>query len=240
ADPDQAATSMASAAPPSPPAGRMGGMGGIEGPRRAEGFASPPGDLGLLAPSSQQKAGAPSPLPLKGKTDDIPAVPRGEVAIDPNGRFATTYRPGGGHLAAFESAVARGIVPAGERELVSDIGARYAPEIDAPKDRAMAMRVGLERAKLPPSGGPVHVRVALRSTAAHPSARPHLSVHLVLDVSGSMAGASITSAREAARELVEKLAPTDDFSMVTFSSSAKVEIHDGPVGSRLDTIKKTI
>ena len=25
-----------------------------------------------------------------------------EVAIDPNGRFATTYRPGGGHLAAFE------------------------------------------------------------------------------------------------------------------------------------------
>ena len=118
--------------------------------------------------------------------------------------------------------MARGIVPAGERELVSDVGARYAPAMEAPKDRAMAMRGDLERGKLPPSGSEFHLRVALRSTAAKPAARPHLSVHLVLDVSGSMAGASITSARQAARALVEKLAPTDDFSLVTFSSDAKV------------------
>ena len=52
------------------------------------------------------------------KGDSRPAEPNAamppkppEAAIDPNGRFATTYRPGGGHLAAFESAVARGIVP---------------------------------------------------------------------------------------------------------------------------------
>ncbi|HSN99733.1 MAG TPA: hypothetical protein VLS89_15665, partial [Candidatus Nanopelagicales bacterium] len=61
-----------------------------------------------------------------------------EAAIDPNGRFATTYRPGGGHLAAFESAVARGIIPAGERELVSDVGARYAPAMDPPGKGALA------------------------------------------------------------------------------------------------------
>ncbi len=73
------------------------------------------------------------------KGDSRPAEPNAamppkppEAAIDPNGRFATTYRPGGGHLAAFESAVARGIVPSGERELVSDVGARYAASADAP------------------------------------------------------------------------------------------------------------
>ncbi|WP_438007210.1 VWA domain-containing protein [Sorangium sp. So ce321] len=162
------------------------------------------------------------------------------AAIDPNGRFATTYRPGGGHLAAFESAVARGIIPPAERELVSDVGARYAPAIDAPKDVTLALRTDLERAKVPPGGGPVHVRVALRSTAQAPAARPHLSVHLVLDVSGSMAGEPMARARDAARALVDKLDAKDDFSLVTFSSDAQVRIPDGPVGPRRAMIKSTI
>ncbi|MFT3774141.1 MAG: VWA domain-containing protein [Minicystis sp.] len=162
------------------------------------------------------------------------------VPIDPNGRFATTYRPGGGHLAAFESAVARGIIPAGERELVSDVGARYAPAMDAPKGKAITLRTDFERGKLAPSGGTFHVRVALRSTADKPAERPHLSVHLVLDVSGSMAGESITNARAAASALVDKLAPNDDFSLVTFSNDADVKVPDGPVGARREAIKKII
>ncbi len=162
------------------------------------------------------------------------------AAINSNGRFATTYRPGGGHLAAFESAVARGIVPAAEREIVSDVGARYTPELAVPEGRALAMRADLERGALPPSGGPFHVRLALRSSAAAPAARPHLSVHLVLDVSGSMAGESITRARSAAAALVDKLAPSDDFSLVTFSSDANVLVPDGAVGARRAWIKDTI
>jgi len=62
----------------------------------------------------------------------------------------------------------------------------------------------------------------------------------VLDVSGSMAGESITRAREASRALVDKLAPTDDFSFVTFSNDAEVKVSDGPVGPRRDAIKKVI
>jgi Ca-activated chloride channel homolog len=162
------------------------------------------------------------------------------VTIDPNGRFATTYRPGGGHLAAFESAVARGILPPEAREVVSDVGARYSPTLDAPNDKAIAMRVDLERGKLAPSGAPFHVRVALRSTEKRTAERPHLSVHLVLDVSGSMAGESIARARDAARALVDKLAPGDDFSLVTFSSDAAVAVPDGPVGARREAIKRAI
>jgi Ca-activated chloride channel family protein len=224
------------AAPPSP-------MRGEAGHAAATASAAPPGDVagGYGGPTS---AGAAIPgQGAKGSagSSNAPAVaPTAQIAIDPNGRFSTTYRPGGGHLASFESAVARGVIPAGERELVSDVGARYAPSIDAPKDHAMAVLAEMERSKLPPSGGPTHLRVTLRSTANAPSARPHLSVHLVLDVSGSMKGESITRLREAARALVDKLAATDDFSIVTFSSDAEVRAPDGPVGARRDALKKII
>jgi Mg-chelatase subunit ChlD len=181
------------------------------------------------AAQAAQVAQAPAPA------TEAPA----EARIDPNGRFATTYRPGGGHLSAFESAVARGIVPAGEREIVSDIGARYTPSLDVEAGRALAIRPDLERRELPPSGGAFHLRLALQG-AKEAGARPHLSVHLVLDVSGSMAGEPIARAREAAEALVDRLAPTDDFSLVTFSSEAKVWVPDGLVGPRREAIKEVI
>ncbi len=193
------------------------------------------GEAGFEAPGVGQGAAA-----TPGKGDGGPTATPPASTIDPNGRFATTYRPGGGHLAAFESAVARGVIPTGERELVNDVGARYAPTIAAPKDHAMAALAELERDKLPPSGGSSHLRVTLRSTATAPATRPHLSVHLVLDVSGSMKGESIVRAREAAAALVDKLAATDDFSLVTFSSDAQVLAADGPVGTRRAQLKKTI
>ncbi len=169
-----------------------------------------------------------------------PPAPAPVVTIDPNGRFATTYRPGGGHLAAFESAVARGIVPADTGEVVSDVGARYTPAVDVPAGKALGIRADLERGSLAPGGGAFHLRLALQSAGDAPEARPHLSIHLVLDVSGSMAGESIQNAREAAEALVDRLAPTDDFSFTTFSSDAAVRVNDGPVGPRRAAIKAII
>jgi Ca-activated chloride channel family protein len=220
AEPEQAGTAD----------GKFGGQG-AGGAKRAKGEE---GRLGV--------PGAPAATAFGGMgPGEAPTTQPGAlVPIDPNGRFATTYRPGGGHLAAFESAVARGIVPANEHDLVSDVGARYMTAFSVPKGKAMGMQVDFERNKLPPSGSPFHVRLALQSTAEKPTERPHLSVHLVLDVSGSMQGESIQQAREAARALVDKLAPSDDFSLVTFSSDAKVLIPDGPVGARRASIKDTI
>ncbi|NUO54012.1 MAG: VWA domain-containing protein, partial [Polyangiaceae bacterium] len=168
------------------------------------------------------------------------AVVTEEAAIDPNGRFATTYRPGGGHLSAFESAVAAGIVPTSEKEIVSDIGARYTPAIDPPKEGALAIAVDFERSKLAPSGGPVHVRLALRSSTEKATERPPLSVVVVMDVSGSMRGQLIQAARNAASDLVDKLDAKDDFSLVTFSTGAEVKIPMGKVGSRREELKKSI
>lgn len=193
-------------------------------------FESTPG-----APADAKKGEARPPEPSVA----MPPKPE-EAAIDPNGRFATTYRPGGGHLAAFESAVARGIVPSGERELVSDVGARYAASADAPKGKALLLVSDFERGNLPPSGGAVHLRLTLKGSEDAVKGRPRLSVHLVLDLSGSMRGESMVRAREAATALVDKLAPTDDFSLVTFSSDADVRIPDKAVGPNRDAMKKII
>jgi Ca-activated chloride channel family protein len=200
------------------------------------------GDLDDLAPPPPPGAAA-TATASAAVAPEKPRGPRaldGEVALDPNGRFATTYRPGGGHLSAFEAAVSQGILPTTDRELVADVGARYAPEIEVPKGKALGLKLDWERAKLQPAGGPVHLRIALRSSAEAPAARPHLSVHLVLDVSGSMAGKPMEQARKAAQTLVDKLAATDDFSLVTFSTGADVVVPDGPVGARREQIKKTI
>ena len=139
--------------------------------------------------------------------------------LDPNARYATTYRPGGAALAAFDAAVARGQIPTSYKDLVGDFGARYAPALDAPKDGALTVAVGTARAAVGPAGGPMNLLVALASSEATPSRAP-LSVHIVLDISGSMSGQAIEDAKNAAEAAVDKLEATDDFSMVTFSDTA--------------------
>ena len=160
------------------------------------------------------------------------AEPAPAAALDPNARYATTYRPGGAALAAFDAAVSKGSLPASYKDLVADFGGRYAPPLAKPGNgAALAFQIDTERSALAPAGGNVNLRVAIRSSDAMPT-RAQLSVHLVLDVSGSMQGASIENAKSAAAALVEKLQPTDDFSLVTFSSEAKVLVPDGAIGPR--------
>jgi Ca-activated chloride channel family protein len=217
------------------------GRGAEESPA-GEGFAGPP-PAAASAAGGYASGGVLVPGGAGGGLESVgekPAPGSPEARIDPNGRFATTYRPGGGHLAAFESAVARGIIPQTERDLVADVGARYVSPMDEPAGKALAIKAEMERTAMQPGGGPTHMRLSLRSTSKAPAGRPHLSVHLVLDVSGSMRGEPIAQARAAARSLVDRLAPTDDFSLVTFSSDADVKVPDGPVGPRRAAIRKTI
>lgn len=218
----------------------------IEGAARSK-AAAPDPQAGSLAPAPLPSVEYPArgAAPGAARADapfdgSLRASAVANAGIDPNGRFATTYRPGGGHLAAFESAVARGIVPDAERELVSDVGARYVPEVTVPKNQALGFRLDLDRAKLAPSGGTSFLRVTLKSASETKAARPRLSVHLVLDTSGSMRGESIRHARDAASALVDRLEPTDDFSLTTFSDDARVLLPDSVVGKRKMDIKKTI
>jgi Ca-activated chloride channel family protein len=170
-------------------------------------------------------------LPTEGPPPAQPWVSPPPAHLDPNARYATTYRPGGAALAAFDAAVARGQIPASYKDLVGDFGARYAPALARPTDGALAVAVDSERTAVGPQGGALNVRVALVSSEAAAPRAP-LSVHIVLDTSGSMSGQAIEDAKSAAEAVVSKLAPTDDFSMVTFSDQAHLLVGDGPVGPR--------
>jgi Ca-activated chloride channel homolog len=217
-------------------------QGGERGADRGLGGAPPRVRMGVQKGKPAVSDGYAQPKPGgRAENEDSYAPPPVVAApIDPNGRFATTYRPGAGHLAAFESAVSVGLVPAAEREIVGDVGARYVPEIAAPKKGALTFQTDLERAKIAPTGGPVHLRFTLRSTDVEAKTRPPVSVVVVLDTSGSMRGELIRSARLAAQSLVDKLEPTDDFSLVTFASDARVLIPMGKIGARKEDLKKTI
>jgi Ca-activated chloride channel homolog len=59
--------------------------------------------------------------------------------------------------------------------------------------------------------------------------RPPLSVALVLDVSGSMAGAKLERVKEAAQWVVRRLGPQDQLALVTFSDDVHVLYPCGPV-----------
>jgi Ca-activated chloride channel family protein len=211
-----------------------GGPGSMGNPslaprEAAEREAAEFGIIGLMprASSAAGAGGLASPPLAANET----AKPSPAAHLDPNARYATTYRPGGAALAAFDSAVARGQIPATYKDLVGDFGARYAPALARPEQGALAVSVQTERSAVGPGGGPMNLRVALVSSDQTPSRAP-LSVHIVLDTSGSMSGPAIDDARKAAEAVVEKLAPTDDFSMVTFSDTAHLLVSDGPLGPR--------
>ncbi len=200
---------------------------------------------GLARPRGGQGGGAPIAVaPRQGvvgpRPVDVPAPPAPPVVtLDRNARYATTYRPGGAAIAAFDAAVTKGSIPTTYKDLVGDFGGRYAPSLAVPAGSAMAFSVETERGQLAPSGGLVNLRIAMKSSDVMPARAP-LSVHLVLDISGSMQGMAIENAKQAAETLVKRLEPQDDFSMVIFSDDAQVLVEDGSAVSRRDRIVDSI
>ncbi len=177
-----------------------------------------------LAPESQPYT-APEPAPVQ--------------RLSANARYATTYRPGGAALAAFDAAVQRGQIPGSYQDLVGDFGARYAPALGAPDSGALAISVATERAAVAPGGGSMNLLVTLASSQGT-AARAPLSVHFVLDISGSMSGRAIDDAKNAVMAAIGKLEAEDDFSVVTFSDEAHLLVADGPLASRRAQVAATI
>lgn len=85
----------------------------------------------------------------------------------------------------------------------------------------------------------VVVKIDLTAAANPRHKRSPLNIAVVLDRSGSMAGAKIEKARQAASMLVDQLAPGDIFSLVAFDSTVEVIVPAQPIEDR-DGIKERI
>lgn len=70
----------------------------------------------------------------------------------------------------------------------------------------------------------VILRINLEGLRERLSTRPPLNLTLVVDRSGSMAGDKIEKAREAARQVVQRLGRDDVFSLVSFDDQVKVHL----------------
>ncbi|GAA2535835.1 hypothetical protein GCM10009860_15350 [Microbacterium mitrae] len=68
--------------------------------------------------------------------------------------------------------------------------------------------------------------------------RPAASLQVVLDRSGSMSGAPLEGAKDALIALVRRLAPTDNFGLVTFDNEAQVVVPAGPLTDKESVIAK--
>jgi Ca-activated chloride channel family protein len=84
-------------------------------------------------------------------------------------------------------------------------------------------------------------RLRITAGAAPNARRPRINLALVLDTSGSMEGAAIAQAREAARSLLDQLRDGDRLAVVTFDSRTEVLLPSTVIdGGRLEELRERI
>ena len=101
-----------------------------------------------------------------------------------------------------------------------------------PLPEAVRLHLDLDRAILPAeTPDKVIVKVSLDALRLPRGARPPVNLALVIDRSGSMAGEKIEQAREAAIEVVRRLAPDDVFALVAFDTTVQTLVPAQRVGN---------
>lgn len=79
------------------------------------------------------------------------------------------------------------------------------------------------------SADTVHVLLDITAPEQPGADRPPATLQVVLDRSGSMAGERLEGAIRALLSLVDRLDPTDNFGLVTFDNTARVEVAAAPL-----------
>jgi Ca-activated chloride channel family protein len=83
------------------------------------------------------------------------------------------------------------------------------------------------------------IRLAADRAATASAPRP-VALAVVLDVSGSMSGEKLAQAKTSVLQLVERMRPTDQIALVTYSDSVRVVQPLAPVSAVRDSLRMTI
>jgi Ca-activated chloride channel family protein len=89
-------------------------------------------------------------------------------------------------------------------------------------------------------GAPVVVKIEVEGCIAPRKSRAPLNLAIVLDRSGSMSGAKLEQAKQAAALLVEQLDPDDIISLVVYESEIEVVVPAARLGERRAEIRRRI
>ena len=85
----------------------------------------------------------------------------------------------------------------------------------------------------------VTILLEISAPQAPVTARPPATLQIVLDRSGSMGGPRLEGVKKALLALVDRLEPADNFGLVTFESSVRVEVAAGPL-TRKEAVRRGI
>jgi Ca-activated chloride channel family protein len=171
------------------------------------------------APSMASPARAFDP----GVTAPPRALPAAAAALPQNGVLASTFVGGEGVRARLEDLMDRGVMVGGRHVRLEAFAEREPLPYPRPAAEGMAMFAELERERLSTETDRVHLQIALVGREGELPRRPRMDVRLVLDRSGSMHGDKWSHAIAAAHAIVDDLAPTDTFTLVSYSDDATVD-----------------
>jgi Ca-activated chloride channel family protein len=107
---------------------------------------------------------------------------------------------------------------------------------------AVTLRTSVDRPLLVKSdgGAPVVVKIVVEGGVAPRKTRQALNLAIVLDRSGSMSGAKLEQAKQAAALLVDQLDPADVVSLVAYESDIQVIVPAARLGGRGPEIRRLI
>lgn len=111
------------------------------------------------------------------------------------------------------------------------------------EDAAVKLTVKADRPLLDQAAGPQEVIVRIDVEGCpipHSTERAPLNLAVVLDRSGSMSGAKLEQARQAAEMLVDRLGPDDVFSLVIYDTEVEVLVPAQKVRGNADSIRRKI
>lgn len=147
----------------------------------------------------------------------------------PSGYLSNAYLGGSGSLDHMAELIDEGISLDGKKLILGALTASYHQPVAVPTNQGLVAFANPEHRLIAEAGGTTHVQIGVQAASRELPERPPVQLMLVLDTSGSMSP-HFEQAKEAAVGMVDKLAPTDSFGLITYSDKATL-VHDlAPVG----------
>jgi Ca-activated chloride channel family protein len=204
-----------------------------------EACGSPPERSWLARKASHfTREGSPFARPFAADTPaPAPRAPGPASALPPaapprSGTLSSTYLAGSGAMDHLAAQLDASVVIDGQPIALGALTATYHQPVAVPAGQALRLFANPEHRLVPVAGGTTHLQIGIQAASLELPRRPSVQLLLVLDVSGSMSGAKLEQARSAALGMLDTLAPTDEFGLVTYSDDATVAWPLGPIGDR--------